>query len=60
MDVTSWLEMDPDDRSGYLQDYIYCYAKENGVSVPEDVWQLDLNSREFMLNCLAAAGVFDD
>jgi hypothetical protein len=58
MSVSDWNNLDEDDRMGYLQDFILDYAEKNNIQFVEDVWQTDLNCKEFMIEAMSAAGVF--
>lgn len=59
IDVSHWTD-EYDDTLGYLGDYVKTYADKNGITSQEDVWQKDLHSREFMIEVLAACGVFNE
>jgi len=58
--VASWNTLPLDDRLGYLQDFVETYAKENNITKVEDVFNNDLAAKEFMIQVLAAVGIFDE
>lgn len=61
--MSSWEDMDEDDRMGYLKDYIISYANKHGITSPEDIYQSERAQEDFpelLENIFDAVGVFKD